>query len=224
MLEIACFNPLSAIAAATSGAHRIELCADYAAGGVTPSLSALQQVREGTSIPVNVMIRPRGGDFNYSANEFQRMKEEIEKFSSLASGFVFGVLDSTHCLDKSRNCELVNIAAPLPCTFHRAIDQVEDFEEAVETAIYCGFKSILTSGGKDTALQGADKLHHLQTRFGTRISLIAGGGVRSTNVEELRTRTGVEWLHSAAITRPGEDVDDEEVKRIQQVLAICNSE
>ncbi|CAA9957388.1 hypothetical protein P3342_001181 [Pyrenophora teres f. teres] len=219
MLEIACFNPHSAIAAAKSGAHRIELCADYAAGGVTPSLSALQQVRKETSIPVNVMIRPRGGDFNYSDRDFQRMKQEVENLSSLATGFVFGILDSTHRLDKHRNCELVEIASPLPCTFHRAIDQVEDFEEAVEAVIYCGFKSILTSGGKNTALEGAKELHHLQTRFGTRISLIAGGGVRSTNAEELKRRTGVQWLHSAAITQSGEDVDDEEVKKLHKILA-----
>ncbi|EDU44767.1 CutC protein [Pyrenophora tritici-repentis] len=224
MLEIAAFNPHSAIAAAKSGAHRIELCADYAAGGVTPSLSALQQVRKETSIPVNVMIRPRGGDFNYSDQEFQSMKQEVESLSSLATGFVFGILDYTHRLDKSRNCELVDIASPLPCTFHRAIDQVEDMEQAVEAVICCGFKSILTSGGKSTALEGAKKLHHLQTRFGTRISLIAGGGVRSTNAEELSKRTGIEWLHSAAITQPGEDVDDEEVKRIQQVLATFQHE
>ena len=218
MLEIACFNARSAIAAARAGADRIELCADYAAGGITPSLLALQQVRKETSIPVNVMIRPRGGDFNYSADEFQQMKKEVDTFKSLASGFVFGILDSDCRLDKPRNCELVEIAAPLPCTFHRAIDEVDDLEGAVEAAIYCGFKSILTSGATKTALEGAKRLHQLQAKFGIRVSLIAGGGVRSTNVEELKRRTGAGWLHSAAITRSGEDVDEEEVKRMQHVL------
>ncbi|RMZ72036.1 copper homeostasis [Pyrenophora seminiperda CCB06] len=219
MLEIACFNAPSAIAAANAGADRIELCADYAAGGVTPSFPALRQVREETSIPVNVMIRPRGGDFRYSADEFQQMKREMEAFKSLASGFVFGILDSNCRLDKPRNRELVELAAPLPCTFHRAIDEAVELEEAVEAAIWCGFKSILTSGSEKNSLQGAEKLHQLQTRFGMRISVIAGGGVRSTNVQELKRKTGAEWLHSAAITRPGEDVDDEEVRRMQQVLA-----
>jgi len=218
MLEIACFNAPSAIAAAKAGADRIELCADYAAGGVTPCLSALQQVRKETSIPVHVMVRPRRGNFDYSADEFQQMKREVDMFKSLASGFVFGILDSTCRLDKPRNCELVEIAAPLPCTFHRAIDEADELEEAVEAAIFCGFKSILTSGGKKNALEGAEMLHQLQKRFGSRISLITGGGVRSANVEELKRRTGTKWLHSAAITRPGEEVDKEEVKRMQQFL------
>jgi len=224
MLEIACFNAPSAIAAAKAGADRIELCADYAAGGVTPCLSALQQVRKETSIPVHVMIRPRGGNFNYSADEFQQMKKEVDMFKSLASGFVFGILDPACRLDKPRNCELVGIAAPLPCTFHRAIDEADALEESVEAAIFCGFKGILTSGGKKNAIEGAERLHQLQRRFGTSISLIAGGGIRSTNVEELKRKTGTKWHHSAAITRSGEDVDEEEVKRMQQLLTTSGPE
>jgi copper homeostasis protein len=219
MLEIACFGPASAIAAAKAGADRIELCADYAAGGVTPSLSALQDVRKGTTIPINVMIRPRGGDFTYSDEEFRRMEDDIERLKAFASGFVFGVLDPNCHIDEARNSELVAKAAPLPCTFHRAIDQVEDLERAVEEIIQCGFKSILTSGGMKTALEGAEKVRRLQEVFGTSVSLILGGGVRSASTEALKRRTGVQWLHSAAITRPGEDVDDEEVKSIKNILA-----
>ena len=219
MLEIACFNSASAIAAAKAGADRIELCADYAASGVTPSFSALQDVRKETTIPINVMIRPRAGNFNYCDEGFQCMKDEIELFKASASGFVFGILDSSHRVNTARNRELVEKAAPLPCSFHRAVDEVEELEEAVEEIIQCGFKSILTSGGMRSALEGAERVGSLQEKLGTRITLILGGGVRSANVEDLKRRTGVQWLHSAAITKPGEDVDKEEVKNIQRILA-----
>ncbi|CAG5185113.1 uncharacterized protein ALTATR162_LOCUS11225 [Alternaria atra] len=219
MLEIACFNASSAITAARAGADRIELCADYAAGGVTPSLSTLQDVRKQVTIPVNVMIRPRGGNFLYADEELTLMKKEMEMLKPLASGFVFGILDADRRIDSARNRELVEIAAPLPCTFHRAVDETDNLEEAVETVVRCGFKSILTSGGAKSALEGADKLRQLQSKFGADLSLIAGGGVRSINIEELKKRTHTAWLHSAAITAPGEDVNDQEVNKMQQTLS-----
>jgi len=219
MLEIACFNATSAIAAAQAGADRIELCADYAAGGVTPSLSTLQDVRKKVKIPINVMIRPRGGDFNYSDDEFELMKKEIEMLKPFASGFVFGILMVNRYVDPTRNRDLVEIAAPLPCTFHRAIDETDDLEEAVEAVENCGFKSILTSGGYKTAAEGATALHLLHFFRPNTVSLIVGGGVRSTNVEDLKRRTTLEWFHSAAITTPGEDVDAEEVRKMKDILS-----
>jgi copper homeostasis protein len=219
MLEIACFNASSAIAAAQAGADRIELCADYAAGGVTPSLSTLQHVHRETAIPINVMIRPRTGNFNYSEEEFMLMKKEMDMLRPLASGFVFGILDADRRIDSARNRDLVELAAPLPCTFHRAVDEAEVLEEAVETVVHCGFKSMLTSGGAKNAIEGVDKLDELQLKFGAQLLLIAGGGVRSTNIEELKRKTRIAWLHSAAITAPGEDVDDQEVSKMKQVLS-----
>ncbi|KAF2799445.1 hypothetical protein K505DRAFT_321152 [Melanomma pulvis-pyrius CBS 109.77] len=214
MLEIACFNTSSAIAAANAGADRIELCADYAAGGVTPSLDSLQHLRNKIRTPVNIMIRPREGDFDYSDAEFQQMKSEIELFKPVSSGFVFGILDDENRVDEQRNQELVGLAAPLPCTFHRAFDQVPDLHEATEQIIKCGFISILTSGGQATAIVGAESVARLQKKFGDNISFILGGGVRSTNAESLQRQTNVLWLHSAAITKSGEDVDEEEVARL----------
>lgn len=219
MLEIACFNVSSALAAAKSGADRIELCADYAAGGITPALSSLQAVRRITAIPVNIMIRPRGGNFNYTSLEFEQMKREIFSFKSLASGFVFGILDGERHVDKQRNSELIALADPLPCTFHRAIDEVDDLEDAVEDLIMCGFKSILTSGGEKNATEGAGRVAQMQEKFGLRIRFILGGGVRNTNMEELLRSNQVEWLHSAAITKPGEEVDEAEVSKMQHVLS-----
>ena len=94
MLEIACFNASSATVAAQAGADRIELCANYSAGGVTPSHSTLQHVRKEVTIPINVMIRPRAGNFDYSDEEFTLMKKDMEVLKPLASGFVFGILDA----------------------------------------------------------------------------------------------------------------------------------
>jgi copper homeostasis protein len=219
MLEIACFTSSSAIRASSYGADRIELCANYAAGGITPSIDTLLEIRKhAKDIPINVMIRPRAGDFRYSAAEFETMRHEIALFSTLASGFVFGILDAHGHVDVARNAELVDVAAPLPCTFHRAIDGVVDVEKGVEMVVACGFKSVLTSGGKKSAQEGIEGLRQLQGKFGRDISLIAGGGVRSGNVEEVKSRTGVEWVHSAAITGDSEEVDGEEVKRMQEVL------
>ncbi|KAH7363676.1 copper homeostasis protein CutC [Pyrenochaeta sp. MPI-SDFR-AT-0127] len=218
MLEIACFNASSAIAAAKAGANRIELCADYAAGGVTPTLSSLDLIRTEVTIPINVMIRPRTGDFNYSQEEFKQMKAEIELFKPTASGFVFGILDANKRVDEVRNRELVELAAPLPCTFHRAIDEVAEINEAVERAIACGFQNILTSGGERNAVEGAEKVTMLQEIFWQRITFILGGGVRSSNVDTLKRGTAVPWVHSAAITTPGEEVDAEEVKKMQETL------
>ncbi|KAH7410467.1 copper homeostasis protein CutC [Phaeosphaeria sp. MPI-PUGE-AT-0046c] len=221
MLEIAAFTPSSAILASHSGADRIELCASYSSGGLTPSMSSLLTIRSNvpSSLPINIMIRPRAGNFRYSTAEFEAMRHDIALFAPLASGFVFGILDKAGKVDVARNSELVDIAAPLPCTFHRAVDEVScDVEEAVESVIACGFKSILTSGGGKSAEEGLEKVRMMQEKFGSRVSLIVGGGVRSGNVDRIKSGAGVEWVHSAAITGEGEEVDGDEVRRIQEVL------
>lgn len=219
MLEIACFTSSSAIRAFNSGADRLELCANYAAGGLTPSIDTFLEIRKhAKDIPINVMIRPRAGDFRYCAAEFEKMRHEIALFSTLASGFVFGILDAHGHVDVARNAELVDVAGSLPCTFHRAIDEVVDLEKGAEMVIACGFKSVLTSGGEKSAEEGAERLRQLQEKYGRDISLIAGGGVRSGNVQELKSQTGVQWVHSAAITSDDEEADGEEVKRIREVL------
>lgn len=223
LLEIACFNPPSAILAAQNGADRIELCADYSIGGVTPSLSSLRSIQQNNSnnVPINVMIRPWGGDFDYTPTEFAAMKEEIVRFKEAGgvSGFVFGILDAGKRVDIARNRELVDLAGGLPCTFHRAFDVVPDLFEAAEDVISCGFKSILTSGGERDALAGMEVVREVQGRYGDRVELILGGGVRSGNLEVLM-ETGVRWFHSAALGGDveGEMVDGEEVGRLRRML------
>lgn len=218
MLEIACFNIASALAAVQVGADRIELCKDYATGGITPNVEDLQAIRIQSAKPINVMIRPKPGDFTYSDAEFEKMRSDILAFKPEASGFVFGILDERNNVDEARNRELVTLAAPLPCTFHRAFDQIPDMGKASEQLIDCGFKSILTSGGQPNAALGADRVAELQEKVGDKISFILGGGVRSTNVAALKDKTGVLWYHSAAITKPGESVDEDEVVKLQLAL------
>ncbi|EOA85142.1 hypothetical protein ACJQWK_07209 [Exserohilum turcicum] len=252
MLEIACFSAPSALAAARSGATRIELCADYAAGGVTPELSTLEHIlhdlnknkdndnsksnssNSSQHIPITIMIRPRGGNFHYTDTEFAQMQDAITLFKPLASGFVFGILEKEPenegasesakkqrwRVDTTRCTALVRLAAPRPCTFHRAIDEADSLLDAVEVAVSCGFARVLSSGCANSgALQGVEALCQVQQRFGTCIEVIAGGGIRSTNVAEIKRTTGVHWVHSAAVTRAGsEEVDQNEVGRIRDVL------
>jgi copper homeostasis protein len=218
MLEIACFNATSAILAAGAGADRVELCSDYAVGGLTPSIDSLRRVRKEITQPVNVMIRPRPGDFSYSGAEFEQMKLDIQSFKQEASGFVFGILDHKNCVDEARNADLVQLAAPLPCTFHRAFDQIPEKFQAAKQLIECGFASILTSGGQADAVSGAAKVAELQQELGNSIELILGGGIRFTNIETLKRKTKVRWYHSAAITGPGEAVDPNEVQKLKSQL------
>src|SRR6478609_7717101 len=132
-LEVACFNLESAIVAQQYGADRIELCDNMSEGGTTPNFEIARKVRAELSIKMNVMIRPRGGDFVYNDIEFKQMKEEIEQFKKInVDGFVFGILDVNNSFDNLRNKELVRLASPLPCTFHRAFDVVSNVYESLE--------------------------------------------------------------------------------------------
>ncbi|EUC49509.1 hypothetical protein COCMIDRAFT_84424 [Bipolaris oryzae ATCC 44560] len=218
MLEIAAFTAPSAIIASQSGATRIELCTSYALGGTTPSHSTLSIVRSATPLPITVMIRPRGGDFVYSTSEYSTMESEIASLKGLADGFVFGILDAEGRVDEERCTRLVRLAEPRACTFHRAIDDARDLREGVEAVVKCGFKRVLTSGGEKSAVEGVERICRLQEVFGGRIEIIAGGGVRSGNVGVVKGTTGVPWVHSAAVTREGEEVDGEEVRRIRELL------
>mgnify|MGYP000330097293 CR=1 FL=1 len=137
-----------------SGASRMELCTNYEEGGTTPALSMVKFARHYLTIPLYLMIRPRGGNFFYSDEEFKQMKTEISLFKSLkVDGFVFGILDENNEVDINRNTELVTLASPLPCTFHRAFDITPDYKKSLETVINCGFKTILTSGQSNDALK-----------------------------------------------------------------------
>ena len=218
LLEIACFGPDSAIVAGEAGADRIELCADQHAGGTTPSLEWLRCIKAKVSIPVFVMIRPRGGDFVYSDAEYDRMKFEIDQFKPIANGFVFGILDHERRVDVTKTAELVHRASPLPCTFHRAFDETPDPIEAFERVVATGCRAILSSGGASNANGGIGILKALVDKAQGRIDVMPGGGVRSANLTRIRGVTGAPVFHSSAVAKGSTLPDAAEIRRMKQIL------
>lgn len=211
-IEIACFNPESAMIAFENGADRIELCDGLAEGGTTPDFETVKQLRAKINIPVFVMIRPRGGDFTYSDTEFKQMKNDLTQLKSLqVDGFVFGILDENDEVNLEQNKELVELAKPYPCTFHRAFDRAKDLENSLEKVIECGFTTILTSGQKPNVSEGKENLKKLVAQSDGRIEILVGGGLRSTNIEEIRDFTKAEYFHSSAITDGGAFANADEV-------------
>jgi copper homeostasis protein len=218
-LEIACFNLDSAVIAQENGADRVELCAEMEVGGTTPDFEITKQVRELLTIDLNVMIRPRGGNFVYSDVEFQQMKNEILQFKEIGvNGFVFGILNENNSIHTAQNTELVTLAKPFPCTFHRAFDEVEDAFQSLEDVIACGFQTILTSGQKPNVLEGVNRLTELLAKANNRIVIMPGGGLRSNNIEIIQEKTRAPFYHSSAITDGNETANPEEVKQLKSKL------
>lgn len=211
-IEIACFNPESAVIAFENGADRLELCDGLSEGGTTPNFETVKQLREKINIPIFVMIRPRGGDFTYSDTEFEQMKSELIQLKSLnVDGFVFGILDENDEVKIEQNKQLIELAKPYPCTFHRAFDRAKDLENSLEKVIECGFKTILTSGQKPNVSEGKENLKKLVELSNGRIEILVGGGLRSTNIEEIRNVTKAGYFHSSAITDGGAFANADEV-------------
>ena len=218
-LEIACFNLESASIAQQYGADRIELCDNMIEGGTTPNFEIARKVRAELRIKMNVMIRPRGGDFVYNDIEFKQMKEEIEQFKKInVDGFVFGILDVNNSFDNLRNKELVRLASPLPCTFHRAFDVVSNVYESLELVIDSGFKTVLTSGQGENVMEGIEVLKNLVTKANGRIVIMPGGGLRSSNIVLLDQKVNASFYHSSAITDSSEIANGNEVEQIKRCL------
>ncbi|KFF05158.1 copper homeostasis protein CutC [Flavobacterium reichenbachii] len=214
-LEIACFNFESALIAEESGADRIELCENMHLGGTTPNYILGVKVREQLAIKMHVIIRPRGGNFVYTDEELVDMKLDIKQFKKLgADGFVFGILNEDGSVNKTKNKELVNLASPLSCTFHRAFDVVADVEKSLEDVIDCGFKTILTSGQGVNVEEGISVLEKIQKLADDRIVIMPGGGLRSTNIKLLKEKLDNTFYHSSAITGNSETADKNEIKAI----------
>jgi copper homeostasis protein len=218
-LEIACFNYESALIAQESGADRIELCENMQLGGTTPNSILAVKVREKLSIKMHVIIRPRGGDFVYTDEEVVEMKQDIKQFKKLGiDGFVFGILNDDGSVNKKQNQELVNLAGPLSCTFHRAFDVVKNMKQSLEDVIDCGFKTILTSGQGATVEEGIFDLEKIQKWAKDRIEIMPGGGLRSSNIKLLQDRLEPTFYHSSAITDKTETANPEEIKELRDFL------
>jgi copper homeostasis protein len=218
-LEIACFNPESALIAQASGADRVELCDGIAVGGTTPNFETVKQARENLSIDLYVMIRPRGGNFVYSEEEFKQMQSNILALKELkVDGFVFGILKEYNSVNLVQNKILVDLAKPLPCTFHRAFDEIQNPFQALEQLIECGFKTILTSGQAQNVTAGMNRLTELVTKANNRIAIMPGGGLRSTNIDVIREKTKAIFYHSSAITEENEQPNSIEIDRMKSIL------
>lgn len=218
-LEIACFNYESALIAQDNGADRIELCENMQLGGTTPNAVLAVRVREKLSIKMHVIIRPRGGDFVYSDEEFVEMKQDIKHFKKLGvDGFVFGILNPDGSVNKKQNQELVNLARPFSCTFHRAFDEVKNIEQSLEEVINCGFETILTSGRGKNVEEGIDDLELIQKLTRDRIEIMPGGGLRSSNIKLLQEKLEPTFYHSSAITDNTETANPEEIKELRNFL------
>jgi copper homeostasis protein len=187
MLVEVCANSLeSALNAEKAGADRIELCSELAVGGITPSYGLLKSVSEQVSIPVNVLIRPRGGDFTYSVSEFEIMKKNIALCKELGfNGIVSGVLLSDFTLDVARTQKLIEASKDLQFTFHRAFDWVVNPKATFKQLEGLGVDAILTSGQQNSALEGISLLEvlHLQS---DRCTIMPGGGIRENNANKFK--------------------------------------
>jgi copper homeostasis protein len=219
ILEIACFNFESAVIAQQSGADRIEFCSEFSLGGLTPTIDGLIKVRKSIGLDIFVMIRPRGGDFVYSNDEFAMMKREIELIKKVGiQGFVFGILNSDQTVDIERNKILVELAKPYPCTFHKAFDHTKDPYLSLEQIINCGFTNVLTSRLEKDALTGSLALEKIVGQAKYRINVIVGGGVRSNNIEQIKELTKSKVYHSSAIIDDSQTADKEEIRRLKNLL------
>ncbi|MBN9299913.1 MAG: copper homeostasis protein CutC [Filimonas sp.] len=200
-LEIAVFNITAAINAANAGADRIELCENGYEGGTTPSYGTLKQVIEKISIPVFPIIRPRGGDFLYSADEFSCMLADVQLCKELGyTGVVLGLLNADGTIDKKRTSQLTALAYPMEVTFHRAFDRCVRPLEALTDVIDAGCQRILTSGQFPEAPGGIALIKQLVTAAQDDIIIMPGSGVRSNNIVSLLQETGAVEIHSSART------------------------
>lgn len=215
LVEAAVESLEGAVAAERAGAHRLELCGALGIGGITPARELSDTVCERSRLPVHVMIRPRGGDFVYSAAEIERMVADIESLGYVAAGIVTGALDNRAQIDIEQTRRLVAAAGGLPVTFHRAFDGIADQSAALEQLIELGVARALTSGGATSAIDGAARIAELVEQAAGRIVILAGGGVRGHNVRELVGRTGVTEVHARLI-------DSEQMKAIVDALASGN--
>jgi copper homeostasis protein len=198
-VEICVDSIASALAAARGGAHRLELCASLSEGGITPSAGMIATVRSLVSIPVHVMIRPRGGDFCYSPEEFSAMKRDIAIARQLrADGIVFGILNQDASIDLARCRELLDCARPMSATFHRAFDMSRDLTQSLTDLISLGFDRLLTSGGEQKVEDAIMVIASLRSLAADHIALIIGSGVNSDNVQRLIGQTGVREVHASA--------------------------
>jgi copper homeostasis protein len=211
MLEIACFDLQSCVIAQNAGAHRIEFCNDYDGGGYTPSFQDIAKARQLIKIPLHIIIR-------FKKDNIKMMEEAVwfcRKFK--VDGVVFGIVKD-NAVDILPCVKLVELASPMKCTFHRDIDQCSNMDESIERLIDIGFDNVLTSGGKNSALEGLDEIARLQNTYGSKITIIPGGGIRPDNVKTIKEKTKCTVFHSAALDLNSKNTSESIVKELLHAI------
>ena len=200
-LEACCTSPEAAVAAERGGASRIELCRDLPCGGLTPAEADIREAVERCRIPVNVLVRPRPGDFTYSAAEIAEMVRSIGACKEAgANGVVIGALDRQGRVDGAAMRTLIAAARPLSVTFHRAFDICADPAEALEELIALGCDRLLTSGHEADAYAGRFRLAEIVRQAAGRIVILAGCGIREWNIDAIAAVSGAPEYHSSSMT------------------------
>lgn len=209
----------AALAAEAGGATRVELCSELSIGGVTPSFDMMAATVKTLSIPVYVLIRPRGGDFIFSADEIDAMPRQVEAAKQAgAAGVVVGMLRADGRVDVERSRALVELAYPMKATFHRAFDETPDQSEALEAVIETGVDCLLTSGGAPDVLAGAESIARLCEQAAGRLDVMAGGGLTLATLVEVVRRTGVSLLHGSLTRKQGQNGGTQRVAPGRTVL------
>ena len=196
LIEICLEDVQSVLSAQEGGADRVELCSNLFEGGLTPSLGTVITAKKLAQIPINCMIRPRGGDFCYSDLEFQAMKEDILAFKQAGvNGIVFGILTPEGDVDMKRSREVIKLARPLSVTFHRAFDMTRDPYKALEDLIELGVDRVLTSGQEASVPEGADLLADLVKKADGRIIVMPGCGISERNFPKIHAKINASEYH-----------------------------
>ena len=201
MIKEACVESFEkALEAQSNGANRIELCENLAVGGTTPSYGTVKICLEKLNIPIFPMIRARGGNFVYSKDEIEIMKEDIKIFKELGvKGIVLGCLTSDNKIDLELTKELVDLAYPMEVTFHKAIDEILNPLDYIDDLVNIGIKRILTSGGKATALEGKDLINEMIKKSNGRLKIVVAGKVTKGNLNGLSNLISADEFHGKLI-------------------------
>jgi copper homeostasis protein len=187
------------VAAHEAGGDRVELCASLLEGGLTPSMGTIRRAKALDLVPFHPIIRPRGGDFLYSELEFQTMLDDVAECREIGvAGVVFGCLTAEGTYDEPRMKALREAAGPLSTTSHRAFDMTRDPEEAIEALVRCGIDRVLTSGQRDTAVEGIDILARTVKAAAGRIKIMVCGALDEHNIAEVLERSGADEAHFAS--------------------------
>ena len=199
VIEVCVDSIESSLIAQKAGAHRVELCDNLIEGGTTPSAAMIEVARKNLEIDLNVIIRPRGGDFLYSNLEIEVMKKDIQIAKKYgADGVVIGCLTAKGNIDEHLCTSLIEIARPMSVTFHRAFDLCDDPYKSLETLIHLGFDRILTSGQENKASEGVDLISELIKKARGRIIIMPGSGINESNFETLVNQSEASEFHLSA--------------------------